>query len=92
MNNGTETLTADVRPTRIEETYSPPTSRGWAMDKKLVVGSLAVAGLMLLLFILDLVVGFPFGGSGPFTFIDIVGIIASGILLYMAFHAYRELR
>lgn len=62
------------------------------MDKKLCIGSLAVAGLMLLLFILDVAAGFPFGGSGPFVFIDIVGIIASAILLYVAFQAFREVR
>jgi hypothetical protein len=62
------------------------------MDKKLCIGSLAVAGIMLVLFLLDLFVGFPFGGSGPFTFIDILGIIASAVLLYMAFSAYREVR
>ena len=62
------------------------------MDKKLCIGSMAVAGVMLLLFILDLAVKFPFGGTGPFTYIDIIGIIASGILLYIAFHAFREVR
>ena len=62
------------------------------MDKKLCIGSLAVAGVMLVLFLLDLFVNFPFGGTGPFTFIDILGIIASGVLLYMAFNAYREVR
>jgi len=67
-------------------------SRGWTMDKKLCIFALSVGGLMLLLFILDLFIGIPFGGSGPFTYIDIIGIIASGILLYMGYHAYREVR
>ena len=62
------------------------------MDKKLCIGALAVAGVMLLLFLLDILLGIPFGGSGPFTYIDIIGIIASGVLLYMAFNAYREVR
>ena len=62
------------------------------MDKKLCVGALVVAGLMLLLYILDLLTTFPFGGTGPFTYIDIIGIIAAGILLYMAIHTLRELR
>ncbi len=62
------------------------------MDKKLCIFALSVGGLMLLLFIIDLIIGIPFGGSGPFTYIDIIGILASGILLYMAVHAWRELR
>ncbi len=62
------------------------------MDKKLCIFGLSVGGLMLLLFVLDLFIGIPFGGAGPFTYIDIIGIIASGMLLYMAYHAYREVR
>ncbi len=63
------------------------------MDKKLCIGSLAVAGVMLFLFVLDLLVGFPFGGAGSqFLIVDIFGIIASGILGYLAFSAYREIR
>ena len=62
------------------------------MDKKLCIGSLAVAGVMLVLFLLDLFVGIPFGGSNGFTLIDILGILASAVLLYMAFNAYREVR
>jgi hypothetical protein len=62
------------------------------MDKKLCIGSLVVAGIMLLLFLLDLFVAFPFGGSGPFLYIDIIGILASGVLLYIAINAFRELR
>ena len=92
MSTSTESSPAEVRDERIEGSYSPPASRGWAMDKKLCIGSLAVSGVMLLLFILDLVTTFPFGGTGPFTYIDIIGIIASGVLLYMAFHAYREVK
>jgi len=77
---------------RVVDRFSLQTSRGRAMDKKLCIGSMAVAGIMLVLFLLDLIVGLPFGGSGPFTFIDILGIFASGVLLYMAINAYREVR
>lgn len=63
------------------------------MDKKLCIGSLAVAGVMLLLFLLDLFVGFPFGGpKSTFLVIDIFGVLASGILVYMAITALREVR
>src|SRR5262245_20891989 len=77
---------------RVVDRISLQTSRGRAMDKKLCIGSLVVAGIMLVLFLIDLLAGVPFGGSGPFTFIDILGIIASGVLLYIAFNAYREVR
>lgn len=66
-------------------------SRGWVMDKKLCIGSLAVAGVMLLLFLLDLLLGFPFGG-GAFAAIDFLGILASGILIYIAISALRDVR
>ena len=62
------------------------------MDKKLCIGSMAVAGVMLVLFLLDLFVSIPFGGTGPFTYIDIFGIIASGVLFYLAFSAWRDVR
>jgi hypothetical protein len=50
-----------------------------------------VSGVMLLLFLLDLIVGFPFGG-GSFVTIDVIGLLASGILGYLAFSAFREVR
>ncbi len=61
------------------------------MEKKLCIASLSVAGLLLLLFILDLAVGFPFGGGSTFLMIDIVGIIVGGLLLYLSWNALRDL-
>ena len=59
--------------------------KGLSMEKWLCWGSLGVAGLMLLLFILDIVIAIPFGGlSKP---IDILGILASGILAHIVFEA-----
>jgi hypothetical protein len=66
-------------------------TRGWVMEKKLCIGSMVVAGLMLLLFLLDLIVAFPFGGGG-FVVIDIIGLLASGILGYLAFSTWREVK
>jgi hypothetical protein len=85
-------MVTDTRNHGVVDRYSSRMSRGWAMDKKLCIGSLAIAGVMLVLFLLDLFVGVPFGGSGPFTFIDILGVLASGVLLYIAFNAYRDVR
>jgi hypothetical protein len=65
--------------------------RGAAMEKKLCIASMSVAGLLLLLFVLDLILGFPFGGPPAFTLIDIVGTLAGGILLYLSWNALRDL-
>ena len=45
---------------------------------------------MLLLFILDIALGVPFGGLSKV--VDIFGILASGILLYLSIETLRELR
>ena len=59
------------------------------MDKWLCWASMGVAGLLLLLFILDIVLGIPFGG---FVFpVDVFGVIASGLVLYLAWDASRDL-
>jgi hypothetical protein len=64
---------------------------GAAMEKKLCIASLSVAGVLLLLFVLDLFTGIPFGGPQAFMLIDIVGAMAGGILLYLSWNALRDL-
>ena len=61
------------------------------MEKNLCIASLVVAGLLLLLFVLDIVAGIPFGGGSTFMMIDIVGIIAGIILTYLSWNALRDL-
>ena len=61
------------------------------MEKNLCIASMSVAALLLLLFVLDLIVGIPFGGGSTFLMIDIVGIIAGGLLLYLSWNALRDL-
>jgi hypothetical protein len=46
---------------------------------------------MLVVFLLDLVVGFPFGGS-PFMILDILGIVSAGVVGYLAFNASKDLK
>jgi hypothetical protein len=65
--------------------------KGRAMDKILCYGSLGVAILMLLLFMLDLITKIPFGG-GPFTTADVLGVLASGIVVYLAWNASKDLK
>ncbi len=65
--------------------------KGLAMEKYMCYGALGVAGLMLLLFLLDLAAGFPFGG-GSFMVADIFGILASSVVGYLGYSAMKELK
>ena len=65
--------------------------KGRAMDKILCFGALGVAHPDGLLFLLDLVAGFPFGG-GPFSFVDILGLLASVIVIYLGLNAKKDLK
>jgi hypothetical protein len=60
------------------------------MDKWLCWGSMGVAGVLLLLFVLDMVITIPFGRISPA--VDVFGAAASGLVLYLAWDAARELR
>jgi hypothetical protein len=67
-------------------------ARGLSMEKWLCWGSAGVAGLMLLLFVLDLATGVPFGGTAFMGWtIDLIGIAMSALLLYMSVDALRGL-
>ncbi|MFO0804733.1 MAG: hypothetical protein U0791_16620 [Gemmataceae bacterium] len=61
------------------------------MEKGLCYGALGIAALMLVVFLLDLLAGFPFGGS-PFAVVDVFGLIASGVVGYLAWNASRDLK
>ena len=60
------------------------------MDKWLCWGSMGVSGLLLLLFLLDLFLSIPFGGISKV--VDVFGILASGLVLFLAIDAFRDLR
>jgi hypothetical protein len=62
--------------------------KGSSMEKWLCWGSLSVSALVLLLFILDLVLKFPFGGLSPS--VDIVGILASAVVGYLSYDALMD--
>jgi hypothetical protein len=65
--------------------------KGRAMNKGLCYGALGVGGLMMLLFLLDLVAGFPFGGEN-FATGDIFGLLASAVVVYLGWNALRDLK
>lgn len=58
-----------------------------AKSRGIVLGSMGVAGLMALLAILDIALGFPFAGQMVF---DIMFIIASGIVIYMGINCMKD--
>jgi hypothetical protein len=62
-----------------------------SMQKWMCLGAIGVAGLALLLCALDLFTGIPFGG-GPYMLADIGGILTAGILMYLAFNAYQDVK
>ena len=59
------------------------------MAKALTFAGMGAAGICLLGFGLDLVLGVPFGGAN--MLIDIGFVVCSGILGYLSWDAYREL-
>ena len=61
------------------------------MQKWMCLGAMGIAGLALLLCLLDLIVGVPFGG-GPYMLADIGGIVAAGVLGYLAWNAYQDVK
>ena len=64
--------------------------RGWSMEKWLCWGSLGVAGVLLIAFILDIAMGIPFGSLS--AVVDILGILACGLVGFLAWDALRDLR
>ncbi len=69
------------------------------MDKTLCFGSLGIAILMMLIFLLDLFIGVPFApkvvdpkDGNPFTLVDVLGFLASGVVAYLAFNASKDLK
>ncbi len=61
------------------------------MNKGLCFGALGIGGLMMLLFLLDLIAGFPFGG-GKFVTGDIFGLLASAVVVYLGYNALRDIK
>jgi hypothetical protein len=64
--------------------------KGLSMEKWLCWSSMGVAGLLLLLFLLDVFLKVPFGGIS--ITVDIISIIMSALVLYLGWDAMRELR
>jgi hypothetical protein len=61
------------------------------MEKGMCYGTIAIAAIMLLVFMMDLIAGMPFGG-GPFAVIDVFGVLASGIVGYLGVNALKDVK
>jgi hypothetical protein len=61
-----------------------------SMEKWMCWGAMGVSGVLLLLFILDVVMKIPFGGLS--TVVDIVSAVACAVVLYLAWDAFSDLR
>lgn len=64
--------------------------KGLSMEKWLCWASMGIAGLLLLLFLLDIFLSIPFGRIS--LVVDIVAVIACAIVVYLGYDAFRDLR
>lgn len=64
--------------------------KGWSMEKWMCWGSLGVSGVLLLLFLLDIILGFPFGGLS--VVVDIFALLACALVAYLSWDALMDLR
>ena len=62
------------------------------MEKWLCWGSLGVSGILLIVFLLDIILGIPFNLGGDRYVVDSLGLIACGLAGYLAWESYKELR
>jgi len=65
------------------------------MEKWMCYGTLAIAAIMLIVFLMDMFAGIPFGGSAPgspFVVIDVFGVLASGVVGYLGFNALKDVK
>ena len=65
-------------------------TRGSSMEKWMCWGAIAAGGLMLLLFILDIVASIPFSGAS--IVLDIFGILAAGAIIFIGADTLREFK
>lgn len=74
------------------QSFPDLSARGWVskMEKWLCWASLGVAGFLLLLFVLDLFLKIPFGRLN--LMVDVFIVLASGLVLYLAYDALKDLQ
>jgi hypothetical protein len=58
------------------------------VTKRMIFGSMGAAGLVALVAILDLAIKIPFSGQ---MVMDIMFLVSSALVLYMAWDTYKEM-
>jgi threonine/homoserine/homoserine lactone efflux protein len=66
--------------------------KGLSMEKWFCWVAMGVAGLLLLLFLLDVIIDKPFGLRSIGLAVDILAIICCAVLFYLGWNAYRDIR
>jgi hypothetical protein len=60
-----------------------------SLSKKVIVGSMAASGLVALIAIIDLAIGFPFSRT---LVMDVMFLLCAAGVIYMAYDAYQDLK
>jgi len=64
--------------------------KGLSMEKWMCLATMGVSGLLLVLFLLDLILSIPFAGvSKP---LDVILAVACGFAVYLGWDAYQDVR
>ncbi len=58
-------------------------------EKILTYAAMGVAGVIALLFLIDLILGMPFGG---YRVMDVLFVLGAAFVLWQGFETYRELK
>ena len=61
-------------------------------SKKMVVAAMICAGVVAIAAISDMAIGIPFAGIKQTMLFDIVMLVCAGIVGYLAWDAYKDLR
>jgi hypothetical protein len=64
--------------------------KGLSMEKWMCWSGLGISGVVFLLFLLDLILEFPFGRISPS--VDVLALLACGLVGYVSWDALRDLR
>jgi len=61
-------------------------------EKALCIAALFISGVVTLLFLIDLIAGFPFQRAGGNVAFDVLFVMGGAFVLWQGIDTYRELR
>jgi hypothetical protein len=74
----------------LDATITKAALKGLSMEKWMCWSGLGISGVVFLLFLLDLIIGIPFGGIS--MAVDILALLACGLVGYVSWDALQDLR